>query len=295
MPSSDVVAMNASGSVCADTPTAENARLKCSEHHDDTSPENFDTLSSADTACISLQTHANGNSGRLDTAHDTEHGQNDDTHANDIHFETDSECESEDYDSDYSSTCVSPGRYPHESVAAALQHKRPILARQLTERKEEQKKPGGNWGLGMDISSLICNSLLLPKGSISLPISPAAQSPPADATSPQSRPPARWWGALHSSYADFGLSSAPSSSKGCAKGHQESSRPLAASQARVRKPITSILPFRPEWEIKHLFDSPRAQDDLVNRVLSGRAKRFPDSARSRNGGEGITAIHRNVL
>ena len=37
------------------------------------------------------------------------------------------------------------------------------------------------------------------------------------------------------------------------------------------------LPFRTDWELKHLLESPRQREDLVKRVLNARADRFQDS------------------
>ena len=40
--------------------------------------------------------------------------------------------------------------------------------------------------------------------------------------------------------------------------------------------VKQILPYRSEWEVRHLLESPREQEALIRRVLSARARRFPD-------------------
>lgn len=209
------------------------------------------------------------------------------------HSSSDSDCSDSETDDDETSdaleskkTCEQGTRQINKPFLhltwSSMKQQTPMLARQLSTASKDATDFKGS------ISSFLCKSLLLPSGSLSLPISPTAvYSPALPAMQDERRSPGGvgWgWGSLKTSLGLGGFAEW--------KHAQENKENIRTGKNAIRamdskkKPAIlakMIVPYRSERELQHLFESAEAHQDLVARVLSARARRFPETPRGEQG------------
>jgi len=176
--------------------------------------------------------------------------------------------------------------YTDEDDDLTCEHwsRKPTLARQLHAHRRSADTSGEPAeDLGVSISAFLCKSLLLPPGSLSsLPISPPSAQSPTSSTAPVELSTVGiaggWmWGSLSTSFNELGFAW---------QKDQQRQKELQAPAALVIGQAPALLakeigPYKIEslLALQSRFESPRAQQVLIARVLNARACRWPDTER----------------